>query len=78
MFLGNTEDSELAEFLISRDVERVNGDGECKPGKNNCEFLRLADGESVYLRFADGKRYVIKVKEIFFNRINADEFNQQG
>ncbi|MDQ3759962.1 MAG: hypothetical protein M3331_08490, partial [Actinomycetota bacterium] len=41
MFLGNTDDSEFAEFVISRDVEAMNGEGKCEPRKNKCEFLRL-------------------------------------
>lgn len=77
MYLGNTHGSESAEFLVSRDVEQVNGEGECKPGKNRCEFLQLADGDTAYLRFADGKRYVLTVTEIFFVRVDEDELNEQ-
>lgn len=69
MFLGNKDGNALATFLISRDVSAVNGDGSCKPGKNNCEFLRLKDGDSAYLRFADGHRYVISVKRIYFEHV---------
>ena len=77
MFLGNSDDSDSAEFLVSRDVSAVNGDGHCKPGKNNCEFLTLGDGDSAYLRFADGKRYVITVTNIYFIRVDADRFSDQ-
>jgi hypothetical protein len=77
MFLGNSDDSGSAEFLVSRDVSSVNGDGHCKPGKNNCEFLTLGDGDSAYLRFADGNRYVITVKHIYFVRVSEDQFNDQ-
>ena len=73
MFLGNDDESSVANFLVSRDVSRVNGEGRCKPGKNDCEFLRLEDGDSAYLRFADGKRYVIKVKDIYFERVPASK-----
>jgi hypothetical protein len=76
MFLGNTDNSSIAELLVSRDVSRVNGEGECKPGKNNCEFLRMEDGDSAYLRYADGKRYVITVKDIYFARIPADKLEK--
>ena len=76
MFLGNSEDGSVAEFLVSRDVSRVNGEGECKPGRNNCEFLRLNDGDSAYLRFADGKRYVIAVKSIYFKRVPENKADQ--
>jgi hypothetical protein len=69
MYLGNSDDASTADFLVSRDVSRVNGDGRCKPGKDKCEFLRLEDGDSAYLRFDDGNRYVIKVKDIYFERV---------
>lgn len=75
MFLGNTEDSEFAELLVSRDVEAVNGEGKCKPRKTKCEYLRLADGDSAYLRFADGKRYVIKVTDIYFTRVDEAQLD---
>ena len=78
MFLGNSDDSGSAEFLVSRDVSAVNGDGHCKPGRNNCEFLTLRDGDSAYLRFEDGNRYVITVKSIYFARVDKDQFNEQG
>ena len=75
MYLGNSDDSENAEFLVSRDVERVNGEGDCRP-QNDCEFLKLADGSSAYLRFADGNRYVITVTDIYFERIPEDELKE--
>ena len=78
MFLGNRDDGSVAELLVSRDVSRVNGEGECKPGKNNCEFLQMKDGDSAYLRFADGKRYVITVKDIYFERIPESKAKKAG
>jgi hypothetical protein len=76
MFLGNNDAGSEAGLLVSRDVSRVNGDGECKPGRDNCEFLRLEDGDSAYLRFADGKRYVISVKDIYFERVPESKAEQ--
>ncbi len=69
MFLGNNDDGSVADLLVSRDVSRVNGEGKCKPGRNNCEFLRMDEGDSAYLRFADDKRYVITVKNVYWERI---------
>lgn len=78
LFLGNTDDREFAEFLISRDVTQVRGDGNCRPGQNKCEFLRLADGEKALLRYGeDGKRYSLRVTNIFFVRLSESEFNAQ-
>jgi len=78
LFLGNTDDGDFAEFLVSRDVTQVRGDGECRPGQNKCEFLRLADGEKALLRYGqDAKRYSIRVTNISFARIPAGEFDAQ-
>ncbi|HYH60863.1 MAG TPA: hypothetical protein VD766_03260 [Solirubrobacterales bacterium] len=78
LFLGNTDDSEFAEFLISRDVTQVRGDGNCRPGQNKCEFLRLADSEKALLRYGeDGKRYSLRVTNIFFVRVSESELNEQ-
>jgi hypothetical protein len=76
MFLGIKDDASVASLLVSRDVSRVNGDGECKPSRNNCEFLRMEDGDSAYLRFADGHRYVITVKDLYFERIPESKAEQ--
>ncbi len=77
MFLGNNDDGSVADLLVSRDVSRVNGEGKCKPGKNNCEFLRMDEGDSAYLRFADGKRYVITVKNVYLGA-NPQEQGRKG
>jgi hypothetical protein len=78
LYLGNTDDSGFAEFLISRDVSQVSGDGECRPPQGQCEFLTLADGEKALLRYdRDGKRYSIRVTNIFFVRIPVSKFNEQ-
>jgi hypothetical protein len=74
MYVGNSDNSEEAGFIVSRDVSRVNGDGACKPSRNNCEFLGLADGETAYLRYADGHRYSLRVTDIYFVRIPESEF----
>ncbi len=76
LFLRNVDAGNLAEFIVSRDVSKVNGDGNCKPGKTNCEFLTLADGETAYLRYADGNRYSLRVTDIRFEHIPESEFDQ--
>lgn len=78
MFLGNAEDEEYAELLISRDVGNVTGEGKCQPKKNDCEFLRLADGERAYLPYEkNGKRYSILVTKIYFVRVDEDKFKEK-
>ena len=78
MFLGNNDDGSVADLLVSRDVSRVNGEGKCKPSRNNCEFLRMEDGDSAYLRFADGNRYVITVRNIYWEQIPESKAEKAG
>ena len=77
LYMNNSEDSQQAGFLVSRDVSKVNGDGECRPGRNDCEFLTLEDGETAYLRYADDKRYSLRVTNIYFVHVPESEFNEQ-
>jgi hypothetical protein len=78
MFLGNAYDEEYAELLVSRDVTRVGGDGKCKPANEDCEFLRLADGERAVLAYEpNGKRYSIQITSIYFVRVDEDKFNAE-
>ncbi len=78
MYLDNADDSSAARFLVSRDVTKVNGEGECKPRRTDCQFLTLADGDTEYLRYGkDGKRYSIRVTDIHFVRIPESEFGAE-
>ena len=56
LFLRNVDSGTAAQFIVSRNVSNVNGEGTCKPGKSNCEFLTLNEGDTAYLRYADGHR----------------------
>lgn len=75
LFLRNVDAGAAAQFIVSRNVSNVNGDGTCKPGKTNCEFLTLKDGETAYLRYADGHRYALRVTDIRFVHIPESEFD---
>ena len=77
MYLGNTEDSKYAEFLVSRDVAKVSGEGKCRPEPEDCEFLRLGQGDTAYLNFADGNRYVLRVKKISFAKVKEENQDKQ-
>jgi len=76
LYLGNSGTGGTAEFLVSRDVSKVGGEGECQPEPTNCEFLTLGEGQRSYLIYADDKRYAIKVTDISFKRVPASEFDQ--
>ena len=48
VYLGLTKDGKKAKFLIDAAVE-VDGDGDCKPHRGNCETIELAVGETEFL-----------------------------
>lgn len=65
IFLGATDNLKFANFLVSSDVTETAGDGRCQPRANDCEFLRLAQGEKrSFLYEPTGRRYVVKVTDI--------------
>lgn len=65
MFAGAPQSLENARFLLSSDVTATEGDGHCAPSANDCQFLKLADGEKRLLVYGlEAERYSIKVTDI--------------
>ena len=63
-FLGNPDDRS-AVFLISTDVSSFDGDGDCFPARDQCQLLRLKEGDSESLVYApDGKTYRLKLTSV--------------
>jgi hypothetical protein len=48
VYMGLTKDGKRAKFLVDASVE-VDGDGDCKPHRSNCEVIELAVGETEFL-----------------------------
>jgi hypothetical protein len=65
MLIGVSDDLKAAHFVVSGDVTETDGDGQCRPRANACEFLQLKDGEKRYFTFGpDEQRYSLKVTAI--------------
>jgi len=65
MFLGASSNLKFAHFAISDNVTEARGDGRCRPRPNDCEFLRLSEGEKrTFVYGEDGDRYTLKVTDI--------------
>lgn len=65
MFLGATSDLKTASFLVSTDVTASAGDGLCSPSAQDCQFLKLKDGEDRSFDYGpDGLKYRLKVTDI--------------
>ena len=54
IYLGVTDDKKSAIFLVDSDVE-AQGDGVCNPTPNNCETIRLREGETEFFDVLDEK-----------------------
>jgi hypothetical protein len=65
MFLEASANLKFAHFAISENVSRATGQGRCRPRPNDCEFLRLSEGEKrTFVYGEDGDRYTLKVTNI--------------
>jgi hypothetical protein len=54
-----------ASFVISSDVSGADGDGNCAPSRNDCQFLKLSVGEGERLFYApNGETYRLKLTAI--------------
>ncbi len=64
-YVGATQDAKRASFVVSPAVVSTEGDGNCDPGRNNCQFLILEPGESQYFNYGEkAKRYKLKLLAI--------------
>lgn len=52
IYTGLRKDGKTAEFLVDAGVEAV-GDGECNPSPEQCETIRLREGETEFLDVKD-------------------------
>lgn len=67
-YTGASRDAKQASFVVSAAVGSTEGDGNCMPGRNNCQFLILKPGESQYFHYGEkAKRYRLKLLAI--NRV---------
>lgn len=65
MFLEASANLKFAHFAISENVSRATGEGRCRPRPNDCEFLRLSEGEKrTFVYGEDGDHYTLKVTNI--------------
>lgn len=64
-YIGADREAERAAFVLSPAVTATEGDGNCDPGRNDCQFLTLKPGESQYFRYGErAKRYRLKLVAI--------------
>lgn len=69
-FIGLAGNGKRAVFSLAPEVVETSGDGSCAPKKPaQCQFVRLAEGESRRLVLADGTKYVLRLVETYLVRV---------
>jgi hypothetical protein len=64
-FLGANEDGSEAVFLVSSDVDAVDGDGRCVPSRSECQYIVMKPGDKANFHYApNGKRYNLVLVDI--------------
>jgi hypothetical protein len=79
-FIGATQDSKHALFVVSDDITSVDTDGRCVPGENNCKLLRLKVGDEAKLLYApEGDRtYKLRLHGIEIVKFDSDASAKHG
>ena len=67
VFMGVLSDGKTAAFLVTSDAT-AQGDGTCKPTRDNCTYVYMREGEEQYFDVAAGtaglQQYVLKVLDL--------------
>jgi hypothetical protein len=79
-FIGVTEDTKRAIFLVTGDVSSVDGEGRCIPRRSSCKFLELKPGDKASLQYApEGDRtYNLKLLGVHLAPVGKLHGNRQG
>jgi hypothetical protein len=60
-------------FVVSRSVGKTQGDGNCRPRGNDCQFLALKVGDSRTFEYEpNGERYRIKLSKVEMKKKRVD------
>jgi hypothetical protein len=73
IFLGSPVDTNVAEFSVSTDAGSVNGDGECSPLPDDCQYLLMKPGDEETFKYTpDGKVYSLDLLRIRTIRVHQN------
>ncbi len=66
-----------AAFVVSPEVISTEGDGNCDPGRNNCQFLLMKKGDVQFFDYGP-KAKVYKLELLAINRVEVDPKDIKG
>lgn len=67
-YVNTSVDGDRAGFVVSPLVTAADGDGKCDPGRNNCQFLFLEEGQIQKLVYGD-KQETYRVELLRINKV---------
>lgn len=72
-------DATKAAFVVSRDVVTSDGDGRCKPGRDDCQFLLMHEGDEQFFEYGDNlKKYKLQILDIHRKVVDAKSAKDLG
>ncbi len=76
-YLGAGVDGHRAGFVVSPDVVSASGDGNCDPGRNDCQFLSMREGDSQTFRYGADERK-LRLDLLAINRVVSKKTDSAG
>lgn len=67
MYLGLKADRRTAVFLVDA-TAKIQGDGRCDPGPENCQTLTMRPGDTVFIDTAGGNQYELDLLKVHTSR----------
>lgn len=71
-YLGAGADGKRAGFVVSPAVVSASGDGNCDPGRNDCQFLSMREGDSQAFRYGEDERK-LRLDLLAINRVVTEK-----
>jgi hypothetical protein len=77
VFAGAAFNKSSASFIVSPGIEATDGDGNCAPSPDNCQFLQLKPGQQQHFVYR-AEDYTLKLIEVKRHVESIDEADLQG
>ncbi len=77
VYKGFLKDRRTAVFWVVSGTE-VEGDGTCSPGPENCQYVRIKVGETLFFTMADGEQYQLDLLRVHTGRADGKAARAQA
>jgi hypothetical protein len=77
IYKGVLEDHKTAVFWVVSGTD-VDGDGKCVPGPQNCQYVQLKPGETLFFKMPDDSQYELDLLSVHAGKASADAAKAQS